>query len=83
MARHRTPYGRAECAWQLDGNEITVTAIIPPNTSAIVTLPGNEQVPFHVGSGSYSWRYAYRTPHTSKPLTLDGRVGDRSSDAAA
>jgi alpha-L-rhamnosidase len=45
----------AECAWQLDGNRIMVPAIVPPNTSAIVTLPGSDQVPFHVGSGRHCW----------------------------
>jgi alpha-L-rhamnosidase len=83
MARHRTPYGMAECAWQLDGNQIMVTAIVPPNTSAIVTLPGSDQVPFYVGSGRHCWRYAYRDPHARRSLTLDSSVGDVIDDAAA
>jgi len=83
MARHRTPYGMAECAWRLDGNQIMVTAIVPPNTSAIVTLPGSDQVPFHVGSGRHCWRYAYRDPHARRSQTLDSSVGDVIDDAAA
>ncbi|MFI6818826.1 family 78 glycoside hydrolase catalytic domain [Nonomuraea sp. NPDC050328] len=56
----RTPYGPAEAAWRLDGEQageldggLEVTAVVPPNTSALVHLPGAE--PFEVGSGRHRW----------------------------
>lgn len=39
-ARHLTPYGEASVSWHRDGGEIVVRAIVPPNTTAIVDLPG-------------------------------------------
>jgi alpha-L-rhamnosidase len=82
-ARHRTPYGLAECAWRLDGDQITVTAIVPPNTSATVTLPGGEREPFAVGPGTHRWQYAYSDPLAPAPLTLDSTVGAVIDDAEA
>ena len=35
-----TPYGDAAAGWRLDGDRLTVTAIVPPNTRATVYLPG-------------------------------------------
>jgi alpha-L-rhamnosidase len=35
-----TPYGEAGSGWKLDGDRLTVTAIVPPNTRATVHLPG-------------------------------------------
>jgi alpha-L-rhamnosidase len=55
-ARHRTPYGVAECGWRIEGGEIAVSVIAPPNTRAEVRLPGREQEPIEIGSGRYVWR---------------------------
>src|SRR6476620_7023678 len=38
-ARHRTPYGLAECAWEIKDEQITVEVTVPPNTQANVLLP--------------------------------------------
>jgi alpha-L-rhamnosidase len=35
-----TPYGDAASGWKLDGDRLTVTAIVPPNAGATVYLPG-------------------------------------------
>ena len=35
-----TPYGDATSGWRLDGDRLTVTAVVPPNTEATVYLPG-------------------------------------------
>ena len=35
-----TPYGDAASGWKLDGDRLTVTATVPPNTRATVYLPG-------------------------------------------
>jgi alpha-L-rhamnosidase len=50
----RTPYGPASVAWRREGDEIVVTAEVPPNTTAVVDLPGRERD--EVGSGSHEWR---------------------------
>lgn len=52
---HEGPYGRIEVGWKLDGNTHHVTAVIPPNSGAVVSLPGQE--PFEVGSGSHEWQF--------------------------
>ena len=53
-ARHETPYGRAEVAWFVDGAELHVEAVVPPNTSATVDLPGGVST-VTVGSGRHTW----------------------------
>jgi alpha-L-rhamnosidase len=58
-ARHRTPYGVAECGWATDAGMIAVDVIVPANTTARVTLPGRDEEPIEVGSGAYKWSYDY------------------------
>lgn len=67
-ARHLTPYGEASVAWRRDGDAVVVTAVIPPNTTAVVDLPGRE--PFEAASGPHEWR----VPATQAPARppLDG-----------
>ena len=64
-ARHDTPYGSAASAWRIEGEEIEVTATVPPNTTATVTLPGADGEPIEVGSGTHRWRYAFAPGPTS------------------
>ena len=42
-AHHDTPYGRIAIHWKTSENELTATITIPPNTSSIVLLPGDEK----------------------------------------
>jgi alpha-L-rhamnosidase len=83
VARHRTPYGMAECAWSIAAGNIEIKAVIPPNTTARVTLPGSDVAPFEVGSGAHRWSYTYRDPDARPPLTLDSPIGDFIDDAEA
>ncbi|MBE1585352.1 glycoside hydrolase family 78 protein [Nonomuraea angiospora] len=74
-ARLRTPYGLAASSWRIDGGQITVEAVVPPNTTAHVTLPGGERVT--VGSGTHRWT----APHAAAgppaaPLTLDSTLAE-------
>jgi len=55
----RTPYGRAACAWKLEGSELSIDVEVPPNATATVVLPGVEEPPRSVGSGSHHWQYAW------------------------
>ncbi|BAS14761.1 alpha-L-Rhamnosidase [Arthrobacter sp. Hiyo8] len=51
---HETPYGLASVAWKRSGERILVEAVVPPGTTAVVSLPdGSEE--FEVGSGRYAW----------------------------
>jgi alpha-L-rhamnosidase len=59
-ARHVTPYGPAEVAWRRDGDTFELTAVVPPNTSATVVLPGKagevgDDEPIEVGSGTHTF----------------------------
>ena len=66
-ARHRTPYGMAEASWRIEADQITIEAVVPPNTTASVTLPGNEEAPLIVGAGTHRWSYRYQLPEASQP----------------
>jgi alpha-L-rhamnosidase len=49
----QTRFGRAAVAWRVDdGGALHVDVEVPPNTSATITLPG--QQPVRVGSGSHA-----------------------------
>jgi alpha-L-rhamnosidase len=66
-ARHRTPYGIAESAWHIKGEQIEVEVVVPPNTTATVTLPGNDTAPIEIGPGTHHWLYSYREPGSTYP----------------
>lgn len=65
-ARHRTPYGMAEVSWRIEAGQITIEAVVPPNTTASVALPGNEEAPLIVGAGTHRWSYYYQPPEASR-----------------
>ncbi len=54
-----TRYGKAACAWKMDGNRLTVTVTAPPNTTATVFLPGYK--PKIIGAGTYEFSSALKT----------------------
>jgi alpha-L-rhamnosidase len=82
-ARHHTLYGMAECAWAIEAGKFQITVVVPPNTTARVTLPGSDVTPLEVGSGMHQWSYTYQDPEARRPLTLDSTVGDIIDDADA
>jgi alpha-L-rhamnosidase len=63
--RHRTPYGPAAVAWRIEAGQITVEVVVPPNTTAGVTLPGSDAEPAEVGSGTHRW--SYQVPDMDRP----------------
>jgi alpha-L-rhamnosidase len=74
-ACHRTPYGTAECSWQVYAGVMTVEVEIPANTTATVCLPGQADAK-EVGSGRYRWSYPYELPEAIYPaLSLDSSLG--------
>ena len=75
-ARHRTPYGLAESAWKIDGGQIEVEVVIPPNTTALVTLPADDAEPVEIGAGTHRWSYPYQEAKAARPpLSLDSTLG--------
>jgi len=67
-AAHETPYGRAETAWRVEGDLLVLDLLVPPDTSALVDLPGAE--PVTAGPG----RHTFHTPlpqrqHRLQPQT--------------
>jgi len=85
-ARHKTPYGMAECAWAIDdeAGSIEIRVVVPPNAKAVVTLPGSDSDPIEVGSGAHRWSYAYRVPErVREPLTVDSTLGEIIDDPEA
>jgi alpha-L-rhamnosidase len=79
---HVTPYGLAKCAWSIEAGKMDLDVTIPANTTAFVTLPGND-TPLEVGSGSWHWSIPYRDSDARGPYTVDDLVGDLLSESAA
>jgi alpha-L-rhamnosidase len=77
--RHRTPYGLADVSWHIDAGQLTLEATVPPNTTALVRLPGDAGTPFEVGSGTYRWSAAFR----GESITLDSPLSAFFDDAGA
>ena len=48
------PYGEIVSAWKRDGKNVTVDVTVPPNTTAVVRLPGQDDR--RVGSGAYTFQ---------------------------
>ena len=80
-ARLLTPYGQASVSWKLIDNELEVSALVPPSTSAEVALPGQEALA--VASGQHKWRITMPSDENTKPpITLDSTIGELMDDPA-
>ncbi len=79
-ARHRTPYGLATSGWAIEGETITVEAVVPPGTTARVTLPGRDEEPIEVGAGTYTWSCPFPAARRPAP-TLDSTIDELMDDA--
>ncbi|MGO9906546.1 MAG: alpha-L-rhamnosidase C-terminal domain-containing protein, partial [Solirubrobacteraceae bacterium] len=54
QAKHDSRYGRIECRWRLAGDELELTAVVPPGTTAEIVLPGSPVA--NVAAGVHSLR---------------------------
>ncbi len=82
--RHRTPNGLAESSWQIKEEYIEVEVVVPPNTTASVTLPGSDTPPIEVGSGTHRWSYPYRRSGVARPhWSLDSSLNELIDDPKA
>jgi alpha-L-rhamnosidase len=95
-ARHRTPYGLAECAWRIENDEIALEVVVPPNTTARVVLPqgsprSGTRFPRRArwrrrvdrgrrGAAPLGWPWPKAPP---RPLTLDSTLGELVDDPEA
>jgi alpha-L-rhamnosidase len=80
-ARLLTPYGQASVSWTFADDELEVSALIPPNTSAEVALPGQDTLA--VASGRHQWRITMPSGENAKqPITLDSTIGELMDDPA-
>jgi alpha-L-rhamnosidase len=76
-AKLRTPYGDAEVSWSLAGTDLSVEALVPPNTTADILLPVADSGSVRVGSGRHRWAVPYQPRSTRQaPLSLDMSVED-------
>jgi alpha-L-rhamnosidase len=82
-ARHLTPYGMAESAWTIRNGTIELQVVVPPNTTAHVTLPGNATEALEVGAGVHRWAYPYPGPEPLEPPTIDSSVAELRQDPRA
>ncbi|MCS6827848.1 MAG: glycoside hydrolase family 78 protein [Caldilinea sp.] len=80
--RHLTPYGAVDVAWKIENGVFTLELSLPPNTSALVTVPGAD-APVEVGSGVWRWTAPYQDPDARGPYTVDDLVSDLFFDSAA
>lgn len=55
-AEHDTPHGRAETGWRIAGGTLVVDLLVPPHATALVDLPGMDDL--EVGPG----RHTFHTP---------------------
>jgi alpha-L-rhamnosidase len=80
--RHLTPYGLAQSSWKIEDEMFDLNVLIPPNTTAFITLPGGDTPPIEVGSGSWHWSVPYQDPDVRGPYTIDDLIGDITYDPA-
>ncbi|MEU6343318.1 family 78 glycoside hydrolase catalytic domain [Streptomyces sp. NPDC046977] len=47
--RHETPYGTAALSWELTGDQLVATVIVPPGCTGIIELPGRSAISVPAG----------------------------------
>ncbi|WP_285104434.1 alpha-L-rhamnosidase [Promicromonospora sp. MEB111] len=81
--RFETPYGLAEAGWAARDGQIVVHAVVPPNASAVVVLPGGSDE-IGVGAGRHEWIVPDpRDRSVPPPVTLDSTLGAVADDPEA
>ena len=75
-ATHRTPYGLVSAKWQISDEQIHYELVLPPNTSAQVSLKEMEGASIAVGSGTHHWEFPLPEPKKRKILTADSPLGE-------
>jgi len=73
-ARHRTPYGDAEVAWQRSEGRLRLRVVVPVGATATVHVPGRSE-PARVGHGTHTWQAADPAA-ADRPLRAQATVRD-------
>ncbi|MCX7522554.1 family 78 glycoside hydrolase catalytic domain [Microbacterium sp. STN6] len=83
-AELETAYGHAAAGWRRgDDGTLTIEAVVPPNSTARVTLPGAAS-PITVGSGTHAWVVADAAPALRPgPVSLGTPLADIIDDPEA
>ncbi len=71
---HDTPYGRASVEWRRAGQQIVITAVVPANTTAMVSLPDGRRD--RVAAGEHEWTV------TEQPAPAPQQISSATSLAA-
>ncbi|WP_062291484.1 family 78 glycoside hydrolase catalytic domain [Demequina phytophila] len=53
-ATFESAYGTHEAGWERVGESLRIRVVVPPNTTALVHVPGGDE-PVAVGSGTHEW----------------------------
>lgn len=81
-ARFETAYGMAEAGWTAQDGQLVVRAVVPPNTTAVVALPGGTET--EVGSGHHEWTVPDpRERVEPRAVTLGSTLGEIADDPEA
>jgi alpha-L-rhamnosidase len=81
--QHITPYGLAESAWMIEAGQFELVVVVPPNTTASVLLPGSDEKPIEVASGTHCWSYPYHVKRVYHPLSLESTMSEFIDDSEA
>lgn len=77
--RFETAYGMAEAGWTARDGQVVVRAVVPPNTTAVVVLPGGTET--EVGSGHHEWTVPDpRARVEPRAVTLNSTLGEIADD---
>jgi alpha-L-rhamnosidase len=77
-----TPYGGARVAWTVTGDQLTVTALVPPGTTAEVQLPDGPRP--DVAAGEHTWTLPWAPPPRSlRQHDLDSDIAELVDDPEA
>lgn len=55
----QSPYGKVEVSWRIEEGRFIMQAVVPPNTTGVVRLPGQESS-VEVGSGTFDFDIPYQ-----------------------
>jgi alpha-L-rhamnosidase len=81
--RFETAYGMAEAGWTAQDGQVVVRVVVPPNTTAVVVLPGGG-TEIEVGSGHHEWTVPDpRVPVEPRAVTLGSTLGEIADDPEA
>lgn len=58
-AAFESPYGRVENSWKIEDGKFIMKAVVPPNTTGVIKLPGQESSA-EVGSGTFDFDIPYQ-----------------------